>query len=43
MIANPDLARRWQEDHPLNEIDQATVSTDGATGYTDYPVLEPVS
>ncbi|WP_342024893.1 alkene reductase [Arthrobacter citreus] len=43
VIANPDLARRWQEDHPLNEIDQATVYTDGAAGYTDYPVLEPVS
>ena len=36
VIANPDLARRWQEDHPLNEIDQATV-------YTDYPMLEPAS
>ncbi|MFJ7750910.1 alkene reductase [Arthrobacter sp. NPDC097144] len=43
VIANPDLARRWQEDLPLNEIDQATVYTDGAAGYTDYPVLAPVS
>ncbi|MCC9197568.1 alkene reductase, partial [Arthrobacter sp. zg-Y820] len=43
VIANPDLARRWQEDHPLNEIDQSTVYTDGAAGYTDYPELAPVS
>ena len=43
VIANPDLARRWQEDHPLNEVDQATVYTDGAAGYTDYPVLEPAA
>ena len=43
VIANPDLARRWQEDHPLNEVDQATVYTDGAAGYTDYPELAPVS
>ncbi len=37
VIANPGLARRWQEDHPLNEIDQATVYTDGAAGYRDNP------
>ena len=42
-MAIPELAGRCQEDHPLNEVDQATVYTDGAAGYTDYPVLEPVS
>ena len=42
-MANPDLTRRWQEDLPLNELDQATVYTDGAAGYTDYPELAPVS
>ncbi|WP_349643500.1 hypothetical protein [Arthrobacter sp. zg-Y1219] len=43
VIANPDLARRWQGNHPLNEIDQSTVYTDGAAGCTDYPELAPVS
>lgn len=42
-LANPDLARRWQEDHPLNDLDYATFYTDGAVGYTDYPELAPVS
>ena len=42
-IANPDLARRWQEDLPLNAPDYATFYTDGAAGYTDYPELAPVS
>ena len=36
-IANPDLARRWQEDLPLNTPDPLTFYTDGAEGYTDYP------
>ncbi len=38
-IANPDLARRWREDLPLNAPDPLTFYTDGATGYTDYPAL----
>ncbi|GAA1347801.1 alkene reductase [Arthrobacter roseus] len=38
-IANPDLARRWQEDLPLNTPDPSTFYTPGATGYTDYPAL----
>ncbi|MET4059435.1 N-ethylmaleimide reductase [Arthrobacter sp. UYP6] len=42
-IANPDLARRWQEDLELNELDYTTFYTDGAAGYTDYPELAPVS
>ncbi|MFZ3453106.1 alkene reductase [Arthrobacter sp. 7Tela_A1] len=37
-IANPDLVRRWREGLPLNEPDPSTFYTDGAEGYTDYPV-----
>ncbi|GAA4377711.1 alkene reductase [Paeniglutamicibacter cryotolerans] len=40
VLANPDLARRWREGLPLNEPDQATFYTGGATGYTDYPFWE---
>ncbi|MDQ0924742.1 N-ethylmaleimide reductase [Pseudarthrobacter sp. W1I19] len=36
-IANPDLARRWNESLPLNEPDPSTFYADGAEGYTDYP------
>jgi 2,4-dienoyl-CoA reductase-like NADH-dependent reductase (Old Yellow Enzyme family) len=36
-IANPDLARRWNESLPLNEADPSTFYADGAEGYTDYP------
>lgn len=36
-LANPDLARRWQEGLPLNEPDPSTFYTPGAAGYTDYP------
>lgn len=39
-IANPDLARRWKEDLPLNSPDQSTFYSDGAAGYTDYPALQ---
>ncbi|OZE87174.1 alkene reductase [Rhodococcus sp. 15-649-1-2] len=39
-IANPDLARRWKEDLPLNTPDQSTFYSDGAEGYTDYPALQ---
>jgi len=42
-LANPDLARRWQEGADLNAPDYATFYTDGAAGYTDYPELAPVS
>jgi N-ethylmaleimide reductase len=35
-IANPDLLRRLQEDLPLSEIDQASLYTPGAAGYSDY-------
>ncbi|MHA7277990.1 alkene reductase [Arthrobacter sp. HLT1-21] len=37
VIANPDLARRWQENLPLNEPDPLTFYSDGAKGYIDYP------
>ena len=37
VIANPDLARRWQEGLPLNEPDSSTFYTEGSVGYTDYP------
>lgn len=37
-IANPDLARRWQENLPLNEPDPSTFYADSSAGYTDYPV-----
>ncbi|QDQ89641.1 alkene reductase [Rhodococcus sp. WB9] len=39
-IANPDLVRRWQEDLPLNTPDPQTFYSEGAKGYTDYPVLQ---
>ncbi|PVE15496.1 alkene reductase [Arthrobacter sp. Bz4] len=41
-IANPDLARRWQEGLPLNEPDPATYYSHGAEGYIDYPFYEDV-
>ncbi|MCS5720726.1 alkene reductase [Herbiconiux sp. CPCC 203407] len=37
VIANPDLAERWQHEHPENTPDQATIYASGAEGYTDYP------
>lgn len=39
LIANPDLARRWQEGLDLNEPDMSTFYTPGARGYTDYPFV----
>jgi len=42
-IANPDLVRRWREQAPLNEVDQATVYGGDAHGYTDYPFLDGTS
>ena len=38
-IANPDLARRWRDDLPVNEPNPLTYYADGAQGYTDYPAL----
>lgn len=39
-IANPDLARRWREGLPLNELDPSTLYSEGANGYTDYPAYQ---
>lgn len=38
-IANPDLLTRLETDAPLNELNPETIYTEGAVGYTDYPVL----
>ncbi|HET8611288.1 MAG TPA: alkene reductase, partial [Sphingomonas sp.] len=37
-IANPDLVERLRDDLPLNAPEQATFYTQGAKGYTDYPL-----
>jgi N-ethylmaleimide reductase len=39
-IANPDLVRRLQDDLPLAEVNQDSLYTPGAAGYSDYPVYE---
>jgi N-ethylmaleimide reductase len=39
-IANPDLVDRLKKNAPLAEGDKNTFYGGGATGYTDYPVLE---
>lgn len=38
-IANPDLARRFELNAPLNTPEPSTFYAQGATGYTDYPAL----
>jgi N-ethylmaleimide reductase len=38
-IANPDLVERLRRDLPLAALDQATLYSGGAHGYTDYPPL----
>ncbi|MBS0377394.1 MAG: alkene reductase [Proteobacteria bacterium] len=38
-IANPDLPRRFAQHAALNAWDDATFYSQGARGYTDYPVL----
>lgn len=39
-IANPDLIERFEKGLPLNEVNASSIYAKGATGYTDYPVLE---
>jgi N-ethylmaleimide reductase len=39
-IANPDLVARFEKHAPLNAWNTATFYASGATGYTDYPVLQ---
>lgn len=38
-ISNPDLAERYQEEQMISPPDLATYYTQGAEGYTDYPVF----
>ncbi|BBO33225.1 alkene reductase [Lacipirellula parvula] len=38
-IANPDLPTRLRSDAPLNEPNVATYYSEGAAGYTDYPLM----
>jgi N-ethylmaleimide reductase len=42
-IANPDLAERYRAGQPLNRPQIATYYTQGAEGYTDYPVFADVT
>ena len=37
--ANPDLVERFRIGSQLNELDMATLQSEGAKGYTDYPTL----
>jgi len=39
VLANPDLAQRWQTGTALNTPDATTFYTPGPKGYTDYPAL----
>lgn len=38
-LANPDLVERLREGAPLNPVEEATLYTQGAEGYIDYPAL----
>lgn len=40
-LANPDFVGRYRSGAPLNEPDPATFYGGGASGYTDYPILQP--
>ncbi|MFG1774378.1 hypothetical protein ACGFIX_32750 [Nocardia salmonicida] len=42
-LANPDLVARLRDDAPINPFDDAHFYGGDATGYTDYPVLEPAT
>ncbi|RFU38372.1 alkene reductase [Actinomadura logoneensis] len=43
-LANPDLVERLRTGAPLNEIQgRYLMYTGGATGYTDYPSLDPAA
>ncbi len=42
-IANPDLVQRFRTGAPLNPPDMATFYGGTEKGYTDYPVLQPVT
>jgi len=38
-IANPDLVERFRQNAPLNAVNNETIYSPGAAGYTDYPTL----
>jgi N-ethylmaleimide reductase len=38
-ISNPDLAKRFEQNAPLNAYDRATFYGGSEVGYTDYPAL----
>jgi len=40
-LANPDLPQRLIAGGPFNAPDRATYYSGGASGYTDYPTLDP--
>jgi N-ethylmaleimide reductase len=42
-LANPDLVHRYRVGAPLNPPDMATFYGGTEKGYTDYPVLQPVT
>lgn len=39
-IANPDLVMRLHKQAPLNDIRQDSIYGGGATGFTDYPLMD---
>ncbi|WGS83898.1 alkene reductase [Methylomonas sp. UP202] len=39
-ISNPDLVARFVHNAPLTEPDRGTYYSDGARGYTDYPLMQ---
>jgi len=43
VLANPDFVERLKTDAPMNAPDQATYYGGDATGYTDYPSLNPAT
>lgn len=40
-ISNPDLVERFKTGQALNQVDRNTVYGGGASGFTDYPALQP--
>jgi 2,4-dienoyl-CoA reductase-like NADH-dependent reductase (Old Yellow Enzyme family) len=39
-IANPDLVERFRRKASLNALNSATIYSDDASGYNDYPMLD---
>lgn len=42
-LANPDFVERIKSNAVLNPLDPNTLYTSGAKGYTDYPVVNPLT